>query len=534
MAEKEDTWSWWDMLKAGAMAAGTGVGIHAVNRMVRGQAMVNDLNTARRMRREANPVLTKIAADQLRYSQVANKELPAARAKVRAASDALVAGTSRIPLLERSVLDLKDRALEDAYYSLLARNNQFYQEIRNMKTAGLTEDGIRKAIVSLGIDDQAWRSTQSGKIYGPNETPSRSDGISLPWAGLGGKIARPSFVKSPVEDFRLGNSFAEEVARGPLPRAMREYALADRDYQAGMEDISRLTQEKAGLAASIPRTAAELRDYFEQRRLFLARRNAPAAPWLPTGMSPGRETRKAAREDWYPGRSAEPLAGPPAGSARVQGPFERVAKIAWSFLYPRYRVEPPPEPPEGSKPNLLDRVQAKVAESKWSRYLASGSGWLAAAAFAGKGVYDRTQKERDRRDVENYSRLTASERDAAWNGAVQAAAAVDPNTMYYGMDGLDKVVAGAAAARGLSQPDVAEKLLDRIPPKALYQYGFLTYRATDPRLRAALGSEFAGRDALDLSNDEMRTFARRHLGMAANKYLDSWTNAAPSSAGGGR
>jgi hypothetical protein len=213
-----------------------------------------------------------------------------------------------------------------------------------------------------------------------------------------------------------------------------------------------------------------------------------------------------------------------------------VAKIAASYTIPGYNVGPARvrKGPDGKeRPTRLDSWQNRLANSKLKipQRLSKTALWT---SLAGAGVWwlnHQNQLEKNEKAVRAMANQQRSELAQMFTSVVQVASAADPNEAY-GQTGLNKVVAGVAAARGLGQEDAANGLLARVPGDALYMYGSQMFNRVSPDDRARLG--FGGRGALDLSDEEMHEFARRHLGAMADQRLYQWTNSVPAAVGGDR
>ena len=443
MAEKEDTWSWWDGLKAAGAAVALGAGAE----MARGQYRANRLNEINSRRRLAQPGLRRIAAAEADLGR-----------RLQAA----------------------DRRVQSALSSALAAR---------MKT------------------DRHFVVTSAAR--------------------------------------QLGKARKQILAEADLPKAMHDEAKAEAALGSADAAASAARQEIAEMRRVFANpeefllhgtTARHLRDYYAFRRAYRSEGLPASMPvWEYALEGPGANLREAASAPLkLKDGSASKVQRTRSDHGHVQGPFERVAKIAASYTIPGYNVGPARvrKGPDGKeRPTRLDKAQNWVAGSKWPQRISKGT---LGVSLAGAGVWwlnHRNQLKKNEREVKAMGDQQRSELAQMLTNVVQVASAASPNEAY-GQAGLNKLVAGVAAARGLGQTDAADGLLARVPADALYMYGSQMFNRVSPDDRARLG--FGGRGALDLSDEEMHEFARRHLGAMADQRLYQWTNSVPAAAGGDR
>lgn len=501
MADKEDTWSWWGGLKAAGAAVALGAGAS----MARGQYRANRLNEINSRRRLAQPGLRRIAAaeaDLGRRLQV----LPEVDRRVQSALSSTLAARRNVDNLGDYVAAEQARASAEAQKYVMDSMAPYYAEVDAMRRAGV-------------------KASDHG-FLGQMKTD------------------RHFVVTSAAR--QLGKARKQILAEADLPKAMHDEAkaeaaldLADAAASAARQEIAEMQRVLANPEEFLfhgGTTARHLRDYYAFRRAYRSEGLPASMPvWEYALEGPGANLREAASAPLkLKDGSASKVQRTRSDHGHVQGPFERVAKIAASYTIPGYnvgsaRVRKGPDGKE--RPTRLDTAQNWVAGSKWPQRISKGA---LGVSLAGAGVWwlnHRNQLKKNEREVKAMGDQQRSELAQMLTNVVQVASAADPNEAY-GQAGLSKVVAGVAAARGLGQEDAANGLLARVPGDALYMYGSQVFDRVSPDDRARLG--FGGKGALDLSDEEMHEFARRHLGAMADQRLYQWTNSVPAAAGGDR
>lgn len=497
MADKEDTWSWWDALKAG----GTAVALGAGGAMVHGQLRTNKYNAINRVRGPAQPALKKISE---------------ARGKA-------VDGTRELAKLEGAVSSTYGD------YMSARRNAGGLMDYVATERARASAEGQKYVMDSMAPFNR--------EIAAFRQAGDRPSG-----GGLLGEaaIARRFVTGSAAKQLRKAYSELDDMER----QSVRDVASKKSDWKRAIKAFDDLRPEVAELhriwsdpeGALFPAggtTAKRLRDYYEFRRAW---RQGQAQQTLKgrffAAEGPEGLGLPSNRGVWS---SLPNIPGKPVWTESrhdQQGPFKRLAKIAWSYVYPPYRVEKPPERklPEGRKPPLLDRWQERASKSTWGRYIPNALGWTGLALMGYNALNKLDRQKEQKEGVEARAKQERNELMAGFTNVVQTAAAV-PQAAMYGREGLHAVVAGMAAARGIGDAGAADKLLARVPPEVLYSHGLQSFDRTPADVRAAMG--LGGKSALDLSDEEMHEFARSHLSGLADQYLNSWTNPVPASAEGG-
>lgn len=515
MADKEDTWSWWDALKAGAGAVLVGWGSNAVYR----QHRAGQRNRIVKARVLAGPGLKRVSETQ----------------------EALAKKTKEFS--ERK------SAVQDAY-------GEYAEAVHAADALGAWLPGERARVSNVGEE----YVRESMAPYAQDIAKFRRAGIAPSSEFLGNvKKVREEVTKSAAE--KVGQAYAKLDAR-ELRAGKRIVKAEDVWHKASLE-LDSARQEVAKLQGYLSdpvgtlfpagsMTAKHLRDYYALRRSYYRPNGARYGyEGIPSNM-PFWEAFEGAganlREPSVASRVNTPKSGKKSevkhtdewmerrqkNHGLVQGPLERVAKIAASFVVPGYNVKPAKvrKDADGTErpPTRLDRAQNWVAGHKWPQRISESALGLTIAGFIGNGVNTYYRKKEQKEGVEARAKQERNELMAGFTNVVQTAAAV-PQAAMYGREGLHAVVAGVAAARGLGDAGAADKLLARIPSEVLYSHGLKSFDRTPADVRDAMG--FGGKAALDLSDEEMHEFARRDLSGLADQYLNSWTNPVPASAEGG-